>query len=376
MNQAWINRAGELAEWAWRMVNRRDAWGGYHRVAERGREYTDKDGAVKTLGRVTTRPLPRDRGKVLLTKEVLVRHFAAEAPEHVVGLHTTSPENTSRWGAVEVDQHGDGGNSPEANFAASLAWHDELIRRGFRPLLTDSNGRGGYHLRLLLDQPAPTSRVFAFLKGLVADFARHGLTAAPECFPKQPAVPAGRYGNWLRLPGLHHTREHRSTVWDGGCCWLSGEDAVDHLLTFRGDSPELLPPEPPPPPPHRRAGKMLLRFRGGGKSRAERIAAYMARLPNLGEGQGRDDVAYNFAAFLVRDMEVSDSVALEWLEQWDAHNTPPKGKAALEKVVANAHSYGRHSYGSAGERPECGRTVVIPTGRPGHVIIRSRMEVF
>jgi hypothetical protein len=39
----------------------------------------------------------------------------------------------------------------------------------------------------------------------------------------------------------------------------------------------------------------------------------MARLPNLGEGQGRDDVAYRFGCWLVRDLALSDSEALTWL---------------------------------------------------------------
>jgi hypothetical protein len=191
----WVARADELAAWAWRLVNRTDVWGGYRPPHERGRSYTRAGGTAATLGHVTTRPLPADRGRVRLTPAVLARHFRATAPEHVVGLHTTSPENTSLWGAVEVDRHGDGGNTPEANRAAALAWHDRMRRRGFGPLLTDSNGTGGYHLRLLFGGAVPTSQVHAFLRGLVADYARHGLTAPPETFPKQPRVAPGRYGN-------------------------------------------------------------------------------------------------------------------------------------------------------------------------------------
>jgi hypothetical protein len=366
---AWASRAEELAGWSWAFANRVDAWGGYHPMRERGKKYTTKDGRTAVLGHVTTRPAPSARGKVLLTREVLARHFAATAPETVVGLHTTAEDNTSRWGAAEVDQHGDGGNSPEANLAAALAWYAELVRRGFRPLLTDSNGKGGYHLRFLLAEAAPTGRVFAFLRRLTSDYGRHGLTARPETFPKQASVPAGRYGNWLRLPGRHHTRPHWSTVWDGSR-WLAGEQAVALLLTFTGDPVELLPDEPPPAPPLRPAAPR--RTEAPGNRLAARIAAYLRRLPNLGEGQGRDDVAYHFAAFLVRDLNVSDSVALEWLQLWDAGNHPAKGKAALEKVIHNAHEYGRRPVG-CGEQNSS--VTVIPAGRPGHSILRLRVEV-
>src|SRR5262249_23935538 len=79
---------------------------------------------------------------------------------------------------------------------------------------------------------------------------------------------------------------------------------------------------------------------------ARRISAYLARLPNLSEGQGRDDVAFHFAAFLVRKLQLSDDQALSWLSQWDSKNNPPKGGHRLREIIANAHRYGRSDYGS------------------------------
>jgi hypothetical protein len=357
---AWSARAAELAAWAWRLVNRTDVWGGYRPPQECGKPYTRPDGTTAVLGHVTTRPALRDRGRVCLSPAILAQHFAATSPGHVVGLHTTSPDNTSLWGAVELDRHGDGGNAPEANLAAALFWHDGLARRGFRPLLTDSNGAGGYHLCFLLAGPAATAGVYALLKSLTADFASHGLTAAPETFPKQPRVAPGRFGNWLRLPGRHHTREHWSRVWDGRG-WLAGAAAVDSLLAFDGDAPGLVPlaPVPPPRPGPARNARV---FRGGGDRLSARIAAYMARLPNLALGQGRDDVAYRFAAWLVRDVGVSDDVALQWLSLWDTGNQPPKGDEALREILANAHKYARGSRGTAGPAP-----ARCPRGRRGPV---------
>jgi hypothetical protein len=66
----------------------------------------------------------------------------------------------------------------------------------------------------------------------------------------------------------------------------------------------------------------------------------------LSEGQGRDGVAYHFAAFLVRDLQLPDHEALNWLIRWDAGNLPPKGQERLVEILANAHAYGTNAYGS------------------------------
>jgi hypothetical protein len=306
---------------------------------------------VGVLGKVTTRPLPSARGQVDLTPAILAQHFRATAPEHIVGLHTTSPDNLSRWGAVEVDRHGDGGNTREANLAAALAWYGELVRRGFRPLLTDSNGAGGFHLRFLLAEPVSTPRVFAFLKRLTADYARQGLTAPPEVFPKQRRIEAGRYGNWLRLPGRHHTIDHWSGVWDGRR-WLDGARATAFLLGLRGDKPGLIPADDLSAQPRvksptaPRTSSSFMSVSPVGQVDL-RINAYLDKLPaGLGEGQHRDDHGFRFAAFLVRDLRLPDADALLWMERWDARNAVPKGTDRLRELLQSAHSYGRHAYGS------------------------------
>jgi hypothetical protein len=95
----------------------------------------------------------------------------------------------------------------------------------------------------------------------------------------------------------------------------------------------------------------------------------MARLPNLPAGQGRDDVAYHFAAFLIRDLRLPDDVALAWLTRWDGRNTPPKGETRLRAVIASAHQYGRRAYGAG---PVAGPILINPRHRHGGVI---RLEV-
>jgi hypothetical protein len=362
--RAWANRAEDLARWTMaRLVNRRDAWGGYYRTQ-------DAAGAWTTCQ--MTCPKIADRGRVLLTRAILERHFRAVCTRDVKGLHTTSPENTSLWGAVDIDWHGPESTAPGVNLRAALAWYDRLRERGWHPLLTSSNGQGGYHLRLLLAQPVETARLHAFMQLLVRDYRRHGMTAAPETFPRQAQLGDGRrYGNWLRLPGRHHTRDYWSCVWDGSC-WLAGAAAVEHILSLQGDPVEVVPPLPAqPPPPKRRP--FVLRAPGG--SLSARVAGYMRKLPNLGEGQCRDDVGYHFACWLVRDMALSEDVARQWLALWDRDNRPPKGAECIEKWIRNARRYGQHAEGCGREPASAGGMQVIRTHRPGHVILRSSVEV-
>ncbi len=313
----WAARAEQLADSVWSLyVNRTDVWGGYN-------PKTLPDGTTTT--EPTTRPSRARRGKVALSKGILVQHFQATTTRHVVGCHTTSPANTSRFGSLEIDRHGAGGNSPEVNQRAALGWHGELTSQGFHPLLTDSDGRGGYHLDILLREPISTARFHYFLKHLRMTYARYGLTAPPEIFPKQKELTQRNpFGNWLRLPGRHPKRDHWSKVWDGRA-WLAGGAAADYLLTFQGDPPSLVPED------------SEIRYQ---------IACYRAKLPNRGEGQGRDDVAYNYLAFLARDMALPDADALAYASEWDALNTPPKGRQRLEQILADVHQYGQRAYGS------------------------------
>jgi hypothetical protein len=200
----------------------------------------------------------------------------------------------------------------------------------------------------------------------------------PEVFPKQAQLSEERrFGNWLRVPGRHHTRDHWAQVWDGER-WLAGAEAVAFLLALDGDDPTLLPelPRPAPDESTPRSAPAPTPWQGRARSvfdgtdRASRAAAYMARLPSLGEGQGRDDVGYQFAAFLVRDLALADDVAREWLRRWDAGNNPPKGDVEISKWIASAHAYGRRAYGSG---LGCGRPVRQRCH--GHTSVRFTIEV-
>jgi hypothetical protein len=337
--EAWRARAAELAHWAWGLlVNRTDVWGGYYRT---------RDDVGNWVTCQTTHPKKADRGKRLLTHEVLARHFRATCTRDVIGLHTTAPANTCRWGALDLDRHGDGGPARETTLAAALHWYGRLRSVGLMPLLSDSNGRGGFHLLTIFSQPVATERVFDFLHWLTPDHAEDGLPTRPESFPKQPKIDLGRFGNWLRLPGRHHTRDHWSRVWDGGR-WLEGAAAVDFILGLGGSPPVLIPANALGAATRRaaspRQNSHVSRPVG---ALANRARAYLDRLPSgLAEGQHRDDIAYTYGAFLVRDLHFPDPVALAWLNEWDRRNTAPKGEERLKEILANVHLYGRHAYGS------------------------------
>jgi hypothetical protein len=337
---AWIVRAPELATWAWsRLVNRDDAFGGYYQVCNNQGTWVTQQ---------TTRPKKADRGKVLLDQGVLLRHFRATTTRDVVGLHTTSPENTSRWGALDIDKHEGGTASLVTNLGAALAWYDRLRLLGFAPLLSASNGKGGYHLLAIFNRAVSTMRVFALLQWLTADYARHGLTARPETFPKQPAILPGRYGNWLRLPGRHHTRPHWSKVWSGSR-WLEGAEAVAFILQLQGSPPDLIPFDDLvlPTAPGREDARHLppLTTYDQAGHLGHRIQGRLNRLPNLAAGQCRHGVAYTFGSWLARDLNLPDEVAMAWLLRWDSRNTPPLGEGELREILTCARQYGQHAYG-------------------------------
>jgi hypothetical protein len=336
----WHNRAPELAAWtAERLVVRRDRYGEY--VAEEliGKEYTRRDGSTGEYGDIRT-------SYESLSDARLVRHFRAQSRTDLTGLLFADPNNLCKSGALDIDQHGIDTVRAEANLTAALAWYRRLVHLGFGPLLTNSNGAGGYHLRVLLAKSIDAARIYHFMRSLRADHRHYGLDKPPEAFPKQADVRkcSKGLGNWLRVPGRHHKRLYWSEVWDG-FRWLEGMDAVDYILDLAGDDPDLIPELPAAEPePQRDTTGRSHQFTGG--NLATYIGNYMRRLPNLAEGEGRDDVAFNFASFLVRDLKRTDAIALAWLERWDENNKPPKGTDRLKEIIKNAHTYGQRSYGS------------------------------
>lgn len=221
----WAHFSRPLARWARQhLANRFDARGSYlplHRRTPHGK-------AVTRLGRLTT--------------EIISKHFVGAEVGDLIGLHTTSPDCQCRWVAVDIDHHGDRDNSlKRANRKAAIALFNRARALKFEPLLISSNGRGGYHLIILFDEPAPSAEAFAFAQWFVRDWRELGMSECPETFPKQPQLNRKtRYGHWLRLPGRHHTLRHYSQVWTGRR-WASGVDAIRIILATKGQSFDLVP---------------------------------------------------------------------------------------------------------------------------------------
>ncbi len=241
MRSEWRDRAPELAAWILKyLVNRTDVWGRY--LPKRNRKAsTEKQGGFH--GNAITAPFRDERGKVFLGASSLEKHFKA-VDGGVLGIHSASSDGSSRWFAIDIDLHDDEDLSitREGNFVAVREWYSALQQLGLDPLLFDSNGRGGFHLWVVFAQPMNSRSARAFADQLVQDYQRRGLDQVPDLFPGK--MGSNHLGNWLRLPGRHHTHPHYTRVyndqaWDDRT-WLEGHDAIDRILATRPASLELL----------------------------------------------------------------------------------------------------------------------------------------
>jgi hypothetical protein len=231
----WSGASPQLATWAaTRLVNRRDAWGAY----------IDPRSRIPGKSNSYTAPGLDQRRDDALTGDILFRHFCGSSQGDLIGLHAISPTNFSRWFVIDIDKHADtDGATPDGNFRAAIEWWQRLRDLGFTPLLLDSNGAGGFHLLQVFNEPCASTAVHSFAQWLVRDFQQRGLCHAPETFPKQACLNERRkYGNFWRLPGRHHTRDHWTRVWNGAA-WLEGHFAIQAILSTHGDPVHLIPAE-------------------------------------------------------------------------------------------------------------------------------------
>lgn len=243
VGEEWSDRAPELADWTMdNLVNRKDVWGQYSVLTPSEQRQHDRTYKAMTL------PQKDKRGNDMVTLDKLNRHFSSRhhRKPQIVGLHAKSKTETSKWFGIDIDCHDTDATAAEdharRNLNAAVGWWQELQDMGYDPLLFDSNGAGGgYHLWVLFAEPAPTTDVFAFAKSFADRWQEAQLDEEPETFPKR--VKEDSIGSWFRLPGLHHTREHYSTLWSGdewlSDPWLSGHAAIDGIL-------QAIPGPPPP----------------------------------------------------------------------------------------------------------------------------------
>ncbi len=341
IRRAWVTAAPRLAAFTFaHLPNRVDVWGGYVHPDHRAQ-----------WGKTLTLPAKKRRGVVQLTPAALARHFAAQHGGDVIGLHTTSPVDTSRWFGLDFDVHDEGASDTPAHRAvvqAAFAWCVQQLRRDCQLVLEDSNGNGGRHLWVRFDTPVSTPSLHAFLLRLL-DACHAATTHRPEAYPKQARLVFNnkgkkQVGNWLRLPGLHHTRPHWSRLGVPGGKWQSGAAAVDIWLQWPATPAAVIPPlqEPEVPPAPKAMGLPL--SAAGVRNRAAAIARYVAKLPHGVAGTGRSNHLYRLACFLMYDMECRSDEALPVLHAWNSGNTPPLTEAKVVETWENAAAYGgRHA---------------------------------
>jgi putative DNA primase/helicase len=341
---AWAHAADELAAWVDRLlVNRRDRWGAYTPPDRRGKPYRKADGTEGQVPQSYTAPNGKWIGQDTLSIDLLRRHFRGARPEHVTGVHSTAPDNTCRWVAIDIDHHDPNALTPQANERAALAWYQKLVGLKFRPLLLDSNGRGGFHLWVMFAATVPAASAFAFVRWVVADHADHGLATRPETFPKQRELREGKVGNWLRLPGRHHTRDHWPLVWDGAR-WRAGAEAVAHVLTIGGDDPALIPATPAPTavgPAPAGNGWGGVFVRGGRSAVVERARRYVAKMPAAVSGQHGHDATWGVALVLMRGFALPIEAARPIMADYSARCSPPWSAEELEHKLIGARDDGQ-----------------------------------
>ena len=169
-----------------------------------------------------------------LTRDVLIRHYRGEV---TIGAHLISPDNLCTSVAADIDAHHDSAD-PDRNWRRALTTAEHLAGYGLRPLVVDSDGKGGFHPRAFFKKPIPAA--VAWWLGVQLRDALEAAGFPPgEFFPKQDGVTLTTpYGNWIRLPGKHHKRDHWSRIYDLKTGrWLEGEDAVQYLVAVAGDDP-------------------------------------------------------------------------------------------------------------------------------------------
>ena len=115
-----------------RLVNRRDVWGQYslllapHEAREQGRSY-----------KAMTLPIASMRGQDMVTLDKLTRHFASRRQHlpQLIGLHAESKVGTSRWLAIDSDNHNlEAVGAPERarrDPSGALGWWRLLAERGY-----------------------------------------------------------------------------------------------------------------------------------------------------------------------------------------------------------------------------------------------------
>jgi hypothetical protein len=209
-----------LVQWALGLRVRHDVHGRYFSSG------TDADGRPVIKSYTVHRPLDGD---------VVYRHYTDPRPETITGLHITGPDERCRVIVIDIDRHSADDPDPATNCRYAEHLYHVARNLGLDCLLFDSDGRGGYHVWIIIQQTVPAADAFRLGRWLVRDYEAFGLARQPESFPKSPRLTGKRIGGWIRLPGHHHKRDHYTRVWDDDRReWLEGDAAVEAIVSVTG----------------------------------------------------------------------------------------------------------------------------------------------
>jgi hypothetical protein len=300
---AWRTAAQALFCWTFScLVNRDDASGGH---CDDGRRFTAK----RTLG-----------------MKQIKEHFSGR---RIIGLHAISTQNTCRWVTIDIDAHNEGDTTATANFTVALEICRRALALGLHPILSDSNGKGGYHVQIIFNRAIPAANAYHF--GLwLARGHNPNKPGGVEVFPKRPDrnTDKGFGGGWVRLYGKHHKRDHWTRVWDWQRQrWLEGSAAIASLWAHTGDDPAKLsvvdympaavppaPPQPPRTPQEWPAGRPT--------DVIDQARRYLTKLPPAVSGQRGHDATFHASCILVRGFDLRPSDALPLLQEWNVTCQP------------------------------------------------------
>jgi hypothetical protein len=264
---------------------------------------------------------------------------------------------------IDIDQHGEPDEVLEQrNEKAAHDFFQMLAEFGGDPLLMKSNGRGGYHLWLIFDRAVSSKNLHALGKTIVQHWEKLEINE-PEVFPKQPELKEGQLGNLMRLPGLHHTYEFHTQVWDGKT-WLKGQQAIDRICAVRlcpGDlvfNSNFKIEEITSPP--KTSLKPLQHSTTSSPELIVRARAYLAKMPPAISGQKGRNQFLNAACRMVDDFALGREEANKLLKDYNARCVPPfndrefadKLDSALAKVAARGGPSGSKT-GLAIAEPPC-----------------------
>jgi hypothetical protein len=119
---------------------------------------------------------------------------------------------------------------------------------------------------------------------------------------------------------------------------------VRALAVLHEAQQQLEAPAPPPPPLPSRLPTS--------DEMDRRVHAYVACVGQCAEGDGRNNLAFQFSAWLLNDMALPIEQAWPYVVEWNASNAPPLDARELRNTFKSALKHGRRPMGCGLERQQ------------------------